>query len=64
MTLLNKVQTDVDFCKVFDKVSYCLLLYKWILSFLSGCSQSVIRNGSTLYPVCVTSVPQVTVLGS
>jgi len=65
LNLNNKTQTDVillDFRKVFDKVSHHLLLYgirgstfKWISSFLSGCSQRVVCNGFISAPVNVTS---------
>ena len=75
----NGKQTDVlimDFSKAFDKVSHSLLLHKldhygirgktnrWIQSFLTGRSQSVVVEGHKSQSVDVESgVPQGSVLG-
>jgi len=74
---VRAIDSLLDFCKAFDKVSHRLLLhklnyyygirgstFKWISSFLSGRSQRIVCNGFTSAPVNVTSgVPQGTVLG-
>ena len=75
----NHYQTDLillDFSKAFDTVPHRHLLaklqyykidnlvWKWIQSWLTECSQSVVVDGSSSKPVSVLSgVPQGTVLG-
>jgi hypothetical protein len=78
-TLQDRKQCDtivMDFSKAFDKVSHSRLLYKlervgidpqtrkWIKSFLTGRTQTVIIDGEESTAVPVTSgVPQGSVLG-